>query len=75
MCEIRQLGVDVQSRLAAGPVMTSAAQCVEELMLNCLDAGATCVAVRVEMQFYYKLSVVDNGEGIHRANMDVLGNR
>lgn len=46
---IRLLPLEVQSCLRSGIATPSIAQCVEELVLNSVDAGATCVAVRVDV--------------------------
>jgi DNA mismatch repair protein MLH3 len=47
---------------------------VEELVLNALDAGATCVAVRVDLSCF-KVQVVDNGFGVPKDQLEHIGNR
>ena len=42
----------VRTRLRSGVAITSMAQCVEELVENCIDAGGTCIAVRVDLSRY-----------------------
>ena len=42
----------VRTRLQSGVAITSVAQCVEELVENCIDAGASCIAVRIDLSRY-----------------------
>lgn len=42
----------VRTRLQSGVAITSMAQCVDELVENCIDAGATCIAVRIDLNRY-----------------------
>ncbi|XP_053330938.1 DNA mismatch repair protein Mlh3 isoform X2 [Spea bombifrons] len=71
---IRRLSDDLQHALRSGVAITSAGQCVEELLLNSSDAGATCVAVRVDLEAL-RVQVVDNGSGLAEADMDAVGTR
>ncbi|XP_066550890.1 DNA mismatch repair protein Mlh3 isoform X2 [Amia ocellicauda] len=71
---IKCLSREVQARLRSGIAIFSLTQCVEELLLNSIDAGATCVAVRVDIETC-KVQVIDNGSGIDRENMERVGNR
>ncbi|KAL3873908.1 hypothetical protein ACJMK2_036986 [Sinanodonta woodiana] len=71
---IRQLDTRVRAQLRSGVAITSPAQCVEELLLNALDAGATCVAVRLDFSCF-KVQVVDNGKGMSTEDLEVLGER
>ena len=71
---IRRLSEDVQGRLRTGVALTSVAQCVEELVLNSVDAGATCVAVRVDLQSV-TIQVIDNGAGITKEQLPHVGQR
>ncbi|KAL1426191.1 hypothetical protein MTO96_018449 [Rhipicephalus appendiculatus] len=72
--ELHRLPTDVISKLRSGVAIVSVAHCMEELVLNALDAGATCVAVRLNMP-YYKVQVVDNGHGIPREQLESCGER
>ena len=54
--------------------MTSVTQCVEELLLNSIDAGASCIAVRVDLDLF-KIQVVDNGTGVSHNQLKLLGER
>ncbi|CAJ1073599.1 DNA mismatch repair protein Mlh3 isoform X2 [Xyrichtys novacula] len=71
---IKCLPADVQGKLRSGVAVPSLQQCVEELMLNSIDAGATCVGVRMDMDAL-KVQVIDNGAGINAEDMENLGNR
>jgi len=48
MARIRALSSEVVSRLRSDVAATTFAQCVEELLMNSLDAGATIIDVQVE---------------------------
>ncbi|XP_058471863.1 DNA mismatch repair protein Mlh3 [Solea solea] len=71
---IKCLPIDVQGKLRSGVAVPSLQQCVEELVLNSIDAGATCVGVRVDMESL-KVQVIDNGAGMSDEDMDCVGNR
>lgn len=71
---IRSLSKEVQSLLRSGVAIFSLQQCVEELLLNSIDAGATCVAVKIDIEAG-KVQVVDNGSGMDRENMERVGIR
>ncbi|XP_016404743.1 DNA mismatch repair protein Mlh3-like [Sinocyclocheilus rhinocerous] len=45
-----------------------------ELILNSIDAGATCVAVKIDIEAC-KLQVIDNGTGMCREDMERVGLR
>uniref|UniRef100_A0A8C3LT92 MutL homolog 3 n=1 Tax=Chrysolophus pictus TaxID=9089 RepID=A0A8C3LT92_CHRPC len=71
---IKHLAEDVQARLRSGVAVTSLGQCVEELVFNSIDAKATCVAVRVDLEAF-KIQVVDNGSGMGREDLSKMGKR
>ena len=71
---IRPLDAEVRSRLRSGIAITSVSQCVEELVLNSLDAAATCVSVRVDIPGF-RVQVVDNGCGIRSEDLRLVGVR
>ncbi|XP_041954139.1 DNA mismatch repair protein Mlh3 isoform X2 [Alosa sapidissima] len=71
---IKYLPDEVKAKLRSGIAICSLQQCVEELVLNSIDASATCVAVKVDVEAC-KLQVVDNGLGIDREDFDRVGNR
>uniref|UniRef100_A0A8C7ECR1 MutL homolog 3 n=1 Tax=Nothoprocta perdicaria TaxID=30464 RepID=A0A8C7ECR1_NOTPE len=71
---IKCLAEDVRARLRSGVAVGSLGQCVEELVLNSIDAKATCVAVRVDLEAF-KVQVVDNGSGMGREDLNKMGKR
>ena len=71
---LRPLPLELRSRLRSGVAITSIAQCVEELVLNSLDAGATCVAVRLDIPGS-KIQVVDNGCGLGHDQLNFVAER
>ncbi|XP_067227446.1 DNA mismatch repair protein Mlh3 isoform X3 [Chanodichthys erythropterus] len=71
---IKSLPQDVQAQLRSGVTIFSLQQCVEELVLNSIDAGATCVAVKIDIEAC-KLQVIDNGTGMCREDMERVGLR
>ncbi|XP_071354333.1 DNA mismatch repair protein Mlh3 [Trachinotus anak] len=71
---IKCLPREVQGKLRSGVAIPSLVQCVEELVLNSIDAGATCVGVRTDMEAL-KVQVIDNGAGIPAEDMECVGNR
>ncbi|KAH9492887.1 hypothetical protein Btru_032551 [Bulinus truncatus] len=71
---IRQLSDDVKTCLRTGVAITSFSQVVEELVLNSVDAGASNVAARVDLETF-KVQVVDNGVGIVKDQLPLLGER
>uniref|UniRef100_A0A8D0KX08 MutL homolog 3 n=1 Tax=Strix occidentalis caurina TaxID=311401 RepID=A0A8D0KX08_STROC len=71
---IKCLVEDVRARLRSGVTINSLGQCVEELVLNSIDAKATCVAIRVDLEAF-KVQVVDNGSGMGREDLNAMGKR
>ncbi|XP_023807791.1 DNA mismatch repair protein Mlh3 isoform X3 [Oryzias latipes] len=71
---IKLLPPEVQGQLRSGVAIPSLQQCVEELVLNSIDAGATCVGVRMDLEAF-KVQVIDNGAGMNTENMQRVGNR
>ncbi|KAE8289846.1 DNA mismatch repair protein Mlh3 MutL protein-like protein 3 [Larimichthys crocea] len=71
---IKCLPKEVQGKLRSGVAVPSLQQCVEELILNGIDAEATCVGVRMDMEAF-KVQVIDNGAGMNAEDMECVGNR
>ncbi|BFZ12012.1 hypothetical protein BsWGS_15051 [Bradybaena similaris] len=74
MNTIQPLPADVRARVRTGVALTSFAQAVEELVLNSIDAGASSVAVRVDLTCF-RIQVVDNGKGISLDQFQLIGER
>ncbi|KAL9953857.1 hypothetical protein ACROYT_G041330 [Oculina patagonica] len=71
---IRPLQEEVRSYLRSGVAITNLTQCVEELVLNSLDAGASCITVRIDIP-NFKIQVSDNGNGIALGDLKSVGER
>ncbi|XP_026158696.1 DNA mismatch repair protein Mlh3 isoform X2 [Mastacembelus armatus] len=71
---IKCLPKEVQGKLRSGVAVPSLQQCVEELIQNSIDAGATCVGVRVDMEAF-RVQVIDNGAGMVAEDMKCVGSR
>lgn len=71
---IKRLVEDVRARLRSGVTVSSFGQCVEELVLNSIDAKATCIAIRVDFEAS-KIQVVDNGSGMGKEDLKAVGKR
>ncbi|XP_031360832.2 DNA mismatch repair protein Mlh3 isoform X1 [Lonchura striata] len=71
---IKRLVEDVRARLRSEVTVNSLGHCVEELVLNSIDAKATCVAIRVDLEAF-KIQVVDNGSGMGKEDLKAVGKR
>ncbi|KAI7794139.1 putative DNA mismatch repair protein Mlh3, partial [Triplophysa rosa] len=71
---IRSLPTDVRAQLRSGVTIFSLQQCVEELILNSIDSGATCVAIKMDIGAC-RVQVIDNGSGMCREDMEKVGIR
>ncbi|KZV47150.1 hypothetical protein F511_16992 [Dorcoceras hygrometricum] len=74
MKHIDRLPEGVQCSMRSGIVICDFTRIVEELVLNSIDAGATEVSVAVGLGTCY-VKVVDNGSGITRDGLVLLGER
>lgn len=71
---IKSLPTEVRAQLRSGVTIFSLQQCVEELILNSIDAGATCIAVKTDIEGC-RVQVIDNGSGMCREDMEKVGIR
>lgn len=71
---IRPLQEEVRSLLRSGVAITNLTQCVEELVLNSIDAGASNITLRVDIP-NLKIQVSDNGCGISFGDLKLAGER
>ncbi|KAL6959813.1 hypothetical protein U1Q18_039969 [Sarracenia purpurea var. burkii] len=74
MGDIRHLPQAVYSSVRSGIILFDLTRVVEELVFNSLDAGATKISVAVGAGTCY-VKVVDNGCGITRDGLVLLGER
>ena len=59
---LKMLEPALRSRLRSGVAVASVSQCVGELVENSIDAGATCIAIRVDIP-KFKIQVLPSLEG------------
>ena len=75
MARINLLDPLLSSRIAAGEVIERPQSVLRELLDNALDAGASEIRVSIDDGGIGKLSVADNGSGIAREDLKLLGSR
>ncbi|MFM8454692.1 MAG: DNA mismatch repair endonuclease MutL [Gammaproteobacteria bacterium] len=71
MSRIRKLDPHVINQIAAGEVIERPASVLKELIENSLDAGASKIQVSIQEGGLLALSVIDNGLGINKADLEL----
>ena len=69
---LRRLNDEVRAKIRSGTMINNVCGCVRELTYNSLDAGATQIIVKLDINKYFA-QVIDNGCGISHEDMIVLG--
>ena len=73
--EIKKLDSSVASLIAAGEVIERPASIVKELVENAVDAGASRIEISIENGGINKISVIDDGDGIHPNDLELIFQR
>lgn len=68
--KINVLPREVYNRISAGEVVDNPRSVVKELVENAIDAGATSVSVYVEDGGIKSVTVIDNGHGIEKSEVE-----
>jgi len=74
MARCKVLTKKVQSCVRTGMAVTSMAHCIQELVMNSIDAKATKVYVGFDLETY-SVQVEDDGVGVSKEDLPVLGTR
>jgi DNA mismatch repair protein MutL len=72
---IEILREDVSKKIAAGEVIDRPFSVIRELLDNSIDAGADSVDVYIEGGGIARISVVDNGRGMNREDLNLCSER
>ena len=71
---LQSLSESLSSHIRSGFSLSSLVQCIDELVLNSIDARATNIAIHVDL-LHLSIKVTDNGVGISKEDMEVIGER
>lgn len=71
MQTIKKLSPELITKIAAGEVVERPASVVKELIENSIDAGATSISVYLEEGGAKKISIKDDGKGMHEDDVKV----
>lgn len=66
---IRVLPPELAEKIAAGEVIERPGSVLKELVENCIDAGASRIAIDVDDAGFASMRVSDNGRGMSRENL------
>lgn len=69
MSEIKILSQNLINQIAAGEVIERPASVIKELMENSIDAGSTCIDVKIQDAGKSLISVSDNGCGMDKESL------
>ena len=72
MSRIRKLDTDLGNLVRAPSILPSFHNIVEELIMNSLDAGASRISIRVDIE-QYSVRCCDDGHGIYQYDMVTRG--
>ncbi len=72
---VKLLGENTASKIAAGEVIESPLSVVKELIENSLDANCSVVNISIENGGINTISVIDDGEGIHPNDLELIFQR
>ncbi|CAH2040641.1 unnamed protein product, partial [Iphiclides podalirius] len=71
---IKKLEKEVQSGLIAATKIKNYERAIEELVYNSLDSGSSSIAIRINIHDSF-IQVIDNGSGISKSDINLLGQR
>ena len=72
---VKLLGENTASKIAAGEVIESPLSIVKELIENSLDANSSIINISIENGGINKISVIDDGDGIHPNDLELIFQR